>query len=310
MHWEANSATGIRAPLSNNIWEALANYAGLECRMICENVVNLPRELRDVIYNILLDNISQSISPGGLYSSESSWRDSLPHLNASVSGQAFLHEFMSLYYSRTSFKLSYKIRGRWAPGDLPIRRPGMAYYRRSVRLPSAEKQSSFASFNAPLWTLLSRDSFGSTHAPATLIDKIEISIPNDYTLWGTPSPVDLLEVAEDATPIEDSKVKVLIAATYYRYLAAKSCCKRPTRLEPKIHVKDLLRRLEPALTRLTELGVDVQLDYSGSCSRSLYPSSSVLTDLREEQAAFGQLQCRESSRPGLRKLGGVRKKYA
>ncbi|OAL02399.1 hypothetical protein IQ06DRAFT_115845 [Phaeosphaeriaceae sp. SRC1lsM3a] len=312
--WCANSrsiykAKGIRLSLSNEVWEALANHAHRELQILCENVACLPRELRDSIYDTLLEDMDEAICPSVPAGSESSWWDSLPHLSASHLGQVFLHEFMYLYYSRTSFKLNYKIPGRWTPGDTPLRRPGRGGYDRSrPPLPSAEKPPGLAPFDMPLWALLSKDSFGSTHVPATLINKIEISIPYDYTTWEDPSPIDLLEAPEDATRIQDSKVCIIITAVHYIYLRAKSCYRGPRR-EASIHVKDFLRRLEPALTRLTELGIDVQLEYASNCGRKLYPSSSVLTELREEQAALAHLECRESSRPGLRKLRGVRKRY-
>lgn len=277
---------GIRLPLSNDVWEALAHHAHLECRMLCEDVVNLPRELRDVIYDALLDDMGQAIAPGKFsHHRQSSWRDSLPHLSGSPSGQMFLHEFMGLFYSRTSFKLAYKISGRTAPGDKFVRVRSGQGSNRGTSLRPTELPPGIPPFDTPLSSLLLRDPFGSTHVPATLIDEIEITIPRNYHEWEHPSPAEQLEVAKDAMPIKDSKVKIVIKAAHYgrRYLSAKSCYRGPPRREPTVYTKELLRSLAPALTRWTELGVDVQLnDVDYGAVRELYPTSAILTEVREE----------------------------
>lgn len=186
----------MRLPLTQAVWDALSKYGGLQCLELFERMTVLPRELRDIIYEGLLEESDQRVIVDYHRSSceKSSWWNCLAYFNDSDAGQAILSELMALYYVRSRIYLDH---------DLLTYEFGNKV------------------FDFPLWSLLSDCPSGLTH-PATVLNDIIISIPqqicaykdNDMYVIENKIP-ELLIPPTNANKIENAKTRGVITGREY-----------------------------------------------------------------------------------------------
>jgi hypothetical protein len=235
----ADLSTGIRLHLNRAVLSALKKYANLELRDLCARVAALPRELADPIYHQLLEGLDQELVFGCIRDRIKTrrWWKRPSYLDINIVGHNFLYELMETYYTTTSFDLG------------------------STRLYSSEDTA----FDFKLWSLLAKDPFNTECVPARLIRRINVNMCLAH--WGrfNADKCLLIEPPRTAKRISDAKCRIVIKASYED--TGPRCRQR----HPKVMTaKVLLKHLEPALTRLTALGFNVQLLF-GQDERVIYP---------------------------------------
>jgi hypothetical protein len=211
------------------VWSALEKYAKLECRSLCVRVTALPRELSDPIYEHILEGTNQDLAANCITDRANNRR----------------------WWKREPY-LDLDTVG----ADF-LRELMETYYSTAPFEFGVQKLQTPVDFN--LWSLLAKDVFNSTCVPARLVKNITIDLGMNNRL--DVSRCRFLEPGSGAKRIEGATCRVVISAAYpgNRYCKSRSA----------LGQDGLMRRLDRALTRLTALGIDVQLFSKG---RLLYPN--------------------------------------
>jgi len=220
------------------VWSALRAYGELECRALCARVAALPRELRDPIYdhiledfdqNLVLDRIRNGADDGMTYERPLCFDCTVVH-------PGFLNELMEIYYAKISFELDY----------VP-----------------AKEHSKPTPLNFKLWSLLAQDPFYSACIPAKVVETITINVALNH-----PSRLDMEKSQPFGVPTSARKIKDARSVVVLKASAVRWRCSEPA-IPP---TKYLLNRLRRAFTPLIALGVNTKLLYGGK-EVAVHPSN-------------------------------------
>jgi hypothetical protein len=165
------------------------------------------------------------------------WWKREPYLDLATVGPDFLRELMETYYSTASFNFGYQY------------------------------NMTHVDFN--FWSLLAADTFGTTCVPAKHIKMITIDVALEKGL--NHQQCRLLEPPVNAASIEGAICCVVFKADY---MSSRRCragftggmMSKPARLGHD----ELLRRMDRSITRMTAMGIDVQVFNRG---KLIYPSN-------------------------------------